>query len=357
MTLHQLVDYFFEGVMFMSNDAANFATHLLEDAFEKNASDIHFHPLPDLDYVAIFYRQLGERKYIRDITKAFYQNLLMYFKFSANMDIGETRSSQNGMLHWFAEGELYHLRFSTLPVGYAESLTIRIFPQSQTPKLEELLLFPPQYHRLRHWLNYDTGIILFTGPTGSGKSTTMYSMLEELVERHAAQVITLEEPIERQIDHVLQVEVNEKAGMTYQAGLKAALRHDPDVILIGEIRDEKTASFAVRASLTGHLVLTTLHAKNAFGTINRLIDLGINRIDLHQSLIGVASLELLPIITKGKMQRRAGIVELLDGLTLEKAILHDELDEAAFQSFEYLKRKALRYGFITEEIYQKTTKG
>lgn len=344
----------FKGVYYMSNEAAIFAKNVLEDAFKHNVSDIHFHPLPDLDYVAIFYRELGKRKYIRDITKAFYQIMLAYFKFSANMDIGETRRAQNGMISWRVENDVYHLRLSTLPVEFSESLTIRVFPQDQTPKLEELLLFPFQYNRLKSWLNHDTGIVLLTGPTGSGKSTTMYSMLEELIEQRSSQVITLEEPIERKINHVLQVEVNERAGMTYQSGLKAALRHDPDVILIGEIRDEKTAAFCVRASLTGHLVLTTLHAKNALGTIKRLIDLGVNRVDLHQALIGVGSLQLLPVMTKGEIKRRAAIVELLDGSLLEKAILEDGVDETTFDSFNNLKRKALSYGFICESTYKET---
>lgn len=338
----------------MSNQATMFAKNLLEDALLRDVSDIHFHPLPDLDYVSIFYRELGVRKYVRDITKSFYQIILSYFKFTANMDIGETRRAQNGMISWEVNDHKFHLRLSTLPVEFSESLTIRVFPQGSTPKLEELLLFPFQYERLKSWLNHQTGIILLTGPTGTGKSTTMYAMLEEMIEQRSSQVITLEEPIERKINHALQVEVNEKAGMTYQSGLKAALRHDPDVILIGEVRDEKTAGFCVRASLTGHLVLTTLHAKDAFGTIKRLIDLGINRVDLHQVLIGVASFELIPVIIKGEVSRRAAIVELLDGSLLEQAILEGEFEEESFQSFDYLKRKALRYGFICEETYEKT---
>lgn len=338
----------------MSNKATTFAKQLLKDSFEQNASDIHFYPLPNSEVVAIFYRQLGKRIYIREITRAFYNILITYFKFTANMDIGDTRRPQNGMITWETKDNVYQLRLSTLPVNKSESLTIRILPQNKVQKLEELFLFPFQYKRIKQWLNNESGIILFTGPTGSGKSTTMYSLLEELIEQRASQVITLEEPIERKVDHALQVEVNERAGITYQSGLKAALRHDPDVILIGEIRDEETATFTLRASLTGHLVLTTLHAKNALGTIERLLDLGIRQVDLRQSLIGIAALRLIPIITKGEIRRRAAIVELLDDFSLAKAIMGEKISDAHFHSFQYLKRKALRYGFICEKTYEET---
>lgn len=334
-----------------SNEAATFAKRLLEHSFKLNASDIHFYPLPNSEAVAIFYRQLGKRKYIRDISKSFYQILVTYFKFTANMDIGDTRRPQNGMISWETKDNVYQLRLSTLPVDQLESLTIRILPQNKVPKLAELFLFPFQYKQIKRWLQNESGIILFTGPTGSGKSTTMYSLLEELIEQRASQVITLEEPIERKVDHALQVEVNERAGITYQSGLKAALRHDPDVILIGEIRDEETATFTLRAALTGHLVLTTLHAKNALGTIERLLDLGMKQVDLRQSLIGIAALRLIPVMVKGKIRRRAAIVELLDGPLLEKVMMGEQLYEHHFHSFHSLKRKALRYGYICENTF------
>jgi len=337
----------------MSNEAKRFVVALLRDSFQKNASDIHFHPIPNDSKVSIYYRELGRRKHVRDITKSFYQIMLTYFKFSANMDIGETRRPQNGMIRWDKEKLLYHLRLSTLPVGSTESLTIRLFPQDNPPNLSELFLFPFQLEKMKAWLNHPAGIILVTGPTGSGKSTTMYSLLEQLLKQRMSQVITLEEPIERKLKHVLQVEVNERSGVTYQNGLKAALRHDPDVILIGEVRDEETASFTLRASLTGHLVMTTLHAKNALGTIERLLDLGIKKVDLEQSIIGVASLQLIPIISKGKIRRRAAIVELLDGDIL-KNVIHTGKTEKTYFTFNDLKRKALRYGFISEKIYEET---
>src|SRR5699024_4683422 len=127
-----------------------------------------------------------------------------------------------------------------------------------------------QFKQMQDWLKQKSGMVIFSGPTGSGKSTTMYALLEAALEKSDIQAITLEDPIERQIEDVIQVEINEKAGITYHTGLKAALRHDPDLLMVGEIRDRETALFAFEAALTGHLVVSTIHANNAAGTIARL---------------------------------------------------------------------------------------
>ena len=152
---------------------------------------------------------------------------------------------------------------------------------------------------------------------------------------------------------IYQVEVNERAGITYQSGLKAALRHDPDVLLIGEIRDSETAAFAFEAALTGHLVLSTLHAKDAPGTIERLLDLGINRVDIMQTLIAVASIQLVPITQDNHESKRAAIVELLDGMLLQNMIEGNHQQKGLnYQSFQQLKEKAYLYGFISKEVYE-----
>lgn len=334
----------------MANDVASFAKQLINLSLNQKATDIHFHPAVQKQHVQIYFRILGKRKFVRDISLSFYEMLLTYFKFEANMDIGETRKPQDGMIHWLVDdgNKMVDLRLSTLPANLLESLTIRIFPQEEPFKLHELFLFPFQLKQMKKWLLKQNGLILFTGPTGSGKSTMMYALLEKMIDMKPVQVITLEEPIERKIDSIIQVEINERAGLTYQIGLKAALRHDPDVILIGEIRDEKTAKFAFRAALTGHLVLSTLHAKDAIGTIERLKDLGISQQELHQSLIAVAALELLPIIVKGEVTRRAAIVEMLEGHPLEKIITGKTISENEIITFQKLKEKAVCYGFVRE---------
>lgn len=340
----------------MINPSAAFANKLLENACEKRASDIHFYPLPNKDKINIYYRLLGKRTFIRSINKSMYQLLLTYFKFTSRMDIGEVRKPQNGTLHFEnSKKETFSLRLSTLPLVNLESLTIRILPQEITTSLDQLFLFPNQFKKMRNWLKLQSGIILITGPTGCGKSTTMYALLESMLEDRTFQAITLEDPIERQLNDVLQVEVNEKAGVTYHTGLKAALRHDPDVLMIGEIRDQETAEFAFRAALTGHLVLSTIHAKNAQGTIDRLIDLGINRNQMSQTLIAVSAIQLLPIKYLGNQSRRAAIVELLDGQILQRMIKGDDFTIMNhYHSFQHLREKAYLYGFISEEVYNET---
>jgi len=338
----------------LHNTTATFADRLLEKACNENASDIHFYPLTEKGQINIYFRLLGNRTYIKTINTDLYQVLLTYFKFSSNMDIAEIRRPQNGTLSFQSkQKKKYSLRLSTLPMAQTESLTIRILPQDALPSTDQLFLFPAQFKTMKQWLKQDSGIILLTGPTGCGKSTTMYSLLESMLNERSFQAITLEDPVERQLDHVIQVEVNERAGITYQSGLKAALRHDPDVILIGEIRDSETAAFAFEAALTGHLVLSTLHAKDAPGTIERLLDLGINRVDIMQTLIAVASIQLVPVTQDNHESKRAAIVELLDGLLLQNMIEGNHQNKGLnYQSFQQLKEKAYLYGFISKEVYE-----
>ncbi len=273
--------------------------------------------------------------------------LLTYYKFTAGMDIGEIRKPQDGKINFQSENKTYALRLSTLPVSSSESLALRILPQSDVLQLEKLFLFPTQLTTIKEWISSKSGLILLTGPTGSGKTTTLYALLQALLLEQSYQTITLEDPVEKQIDHILQVQVNEKAGMSYQTGLKAALRHDPDILMVGEIRDKSTAQFAFQAALTGHLVLSTLHARDAFGTVHRLMEMGIQKTDLEQTLIAVASLQLLPMKTHTQTPARAAILELLDKQLLHDAIRGtDPQSQPGFFSFDRLRRKAYTYGFI-----------
>ncbi|WP_067730395.1 competence type IV pilus ATPase ComGA [Oceanobacillus damuensis] len=330
------------------NPASKLSDNLLNASFKVKASDIHFYPFQN--HTDIYFRIQGKRVYFKSIRMEQYQLLLTYYKFTSGMDIGDTRKPQNGTIEPKEDSGLYSLRISTLPLNNLESMAIRILPQSTTLTLDQLFLFPNQLNRIRQWILNRAGIILFTGPTGSGKTTALYALLESMLQEKSFQTITLEDPIEKNIDNILQVQINEKAGISYQTGLKAALRHDPDIIMVGEIRDRHTAKFAFEASLTGHLVLSTLHAKNAAGTIHRLIDMGIKRSDLKQSLIAVAALELLPL-KDDITARRAAILELLDDDQLERVIDGKDFQSEVFHSFEYLRKKAFAYGFISEEIF------
>ncbi|PAV29079.1 competence protein [Virgibacillus profundi] len=330
------------------NPAAALSSKLLKTAFEAQASDIHFYPFST--QTNIYFRIHGKRIFYKSILTSQYELLLTYYKFTSEMDIGEIRKPQNGTITHQDPSQLFSLRLSTLPVNHTESLAIRILPQEENLTLDQLFLFPNQLKKIKEWISNRAGIILFTGPTGSGKTTTLYALLQAILKEKSYQTITLEDPIEKEIHDILQVQVNEKAGITYQTGLKAALRHDPDIIMIGEIRDKHTAKFAFDASLTGHLVLSTLHAKDAVGTIHRLLEMGLKEIDLQQSLIAVASLQLLPIQINQTIKRRAAILELLDGNALDNALKGDDgSDMNTFHSFDHLRKKAFAYGYLSEE--------
>jgi competence protein ComGA len=333
------------------NPAAQLSDKLIDNAVKEQASDIHFYPFKDR--ADIYFRIRGKRKLHQSILSEQYQLLMTYYKFTSGMDIGENRKPQNGVLTHQVNAQLFSLRLSTLPVNHYESLAIRILPQEKNLSLKQLFLFPNQLKKLKKWISQRAGIILFTGPTGSGKTTTLYALLETILKEESYQTITLEDPIEKQMQDILQVQVNEKAGITYQTGLRAALRHDPDIIMVGEIRDAYTAQFAFDASLTGHLVLSTLHAKNTKGTIHRLLEMGLKRTDLEQSLIAVASLQLLPLSVYKHDGRRGAILELLDGESLTKTVKGaDTSRQSNFHTFENLRKKAFAYGYISKEIYQ-----
>ncbi|WP_188453669.1 competence type IV pilus ATPase ComGA [Virgibacillus oceani] len=332
------------------NPATTLSQKLLLSAFEAQASDIHFYPFEK--HTDIYFRIHGKRIFHKQILFSQYQLLLAYFKFTSGMDIGEIRKPQNGTITFQSAAIHYDLRLSTLPVNHMESLAIRILPQDENLSLEQLFLFPNQLNKLKNLLLNRAGIILFTGPTGSGKTTTLYALLQTILQRDSYQTITLEDPIEKEITNILQVQVNEKAGITYQVGLKAALRHDPDIIMVGEIRDRETARFAFEASLTGHLVLSTLHAKNANGTIHRLLEMGLSVTDLKQSLISVAALQLLPIELNKTISRRAAILEFLEGDLLDCALNGVNVENMEqFQTFHHLRKKAFAYGFVSKKVF------
>ncbi|KGP72950.1 competence type IV pilus ATPase ComGA [Pontibacillus yanchengensis] len=322
------------------------------DAISSQASDIHFCPFGD--NVIVYYRIHGQRIQKQTLPLSKYQPLLSYLKFTSGMDIGEILVPQNGVSFLKQNETSYALRLSTLPIQSTESLAIRILPQRQVPKLNELFLYPNQLKHIKSWMNHRSGLILFTGPTGSGKTTTLYALLQSLLAERSVQTITLEDPIENQLKDILQVQVNEKAGIDYNAGLKAALRHDPDILMVGEIRDASTAQFAIRAAQTGHLVLSSLHAKDAFGTLSRMLEMGVTKSDLQQTLVAVASQQLLPLLHDdlGTLPHsRAAVLELLDNEHLKNAFKgFSPYEDESYSSFHRLRRKAYALGFVSKQI-------
>ncbi|RWZ60091.1 competence protein [Halobacillus fulvus] len=327
------------------NSIAKLSQNVLIAAIQQTASDIHFSPYKE--HTDVFFRIHGERIYHTSIPIPLYQKLLSYYKFTSGMDIGEMKRPQNGTLQHRTHHTIFDLRLSTLPLTTTESLAIRILtPMDHTP-LDQLFLFPNQLNRIEKWLRYPSGMILLTGPTGSGKTTTLYALLQSMMDKKSFQAITLEDPIEKDLHNIIQVQVNERAGVTYDTGLKAALRHDPDLLMVGEIRDKATAQFAFRAALSGHLVISTIHAKNAFGTIRRLKEMEIEQADLEQTLIAIASQQLLPLHCHDTLPKRAAILELLDATLLNHSLQSISPDShPSFQSFQKLRRKAYALGFI-----------
>jgi len=330
--------------------ATTYVNELLKTALLKKATDIHFYPSSDI--VLIFFRIHGRRVRYQEIKVEQYLLIINFFKFSAGMDIGEIRKPQDGALALSLDSTEVNLRLSTLPTKQHESLAIRILPKNEAMKLEDLLLFPFQLKQLKQSIDHKSGITLLTGPTGAGKSTLLYALIEELLTEYAYQVITLEDPIEKEINNVVQVQINEKAGITYHSGLKSALRHDPDIIMIGEIRDYETAKFAFHAAYTGHLVFTTLHANSAIGTIHRLLEMNIKPIDLKQNILAVASLELIPLISNG----RATILELIDNPAITAYLQDYDQKVLHYDSFNYLKRKAVAYGYSNPSVLESKAK-
>ena len=264
---------------------------VLSDAIRLGASDVHVEPRADR--VEIRYRIDGLLRRVRDIPIKLLPMLTTRLKIMADMDIVEHRMPQDGRVSATIDGRSVDMRVSAIPTQHGQRLVLRILDKSRSVKaVTELGFTPEELATFRSMLRRPYGIILVTGPTGSGKTTTLYAALQDLHDG-TRNIMTCEDPIEYAIDNVNQTQINEKIGLTFAAQLRATLRQDPDVILVGEIRDSETAETAIRAALTGHLVLSTLHCNDAPNAIPRLFDLGIDPFLLSTSLIGIMSQRLL----------------------------------------------------------------
>lgn len=260
-------------------------------AAQHNASDIHLDPREDCLIVRM--RMDGELKDHTIIPKEYERNLTTRVKLISNMNITETRLPQDGAIKGRIEGKDLDMRVSALPTNEGEKVVIRIldFTKSLTG-MDSLGFSPKNYKLVEKMMAVPNGIILVTGATGSGKSTTTYSMLQAL-NKEETNIITVEDPIEMNIEGINQVQVNSEIGLTFAAVLRSILRQDPNIILIGEIRDSETAQIAVRASITGHLVLSTIHTNDSLSTIERLLDMDVERYLLSSALTGIISQKLV----------------------------------------------------------------
>lgn len=264
---------------------------IIREATLTGASDIHIEPFDGL--VRVRFRLDGKLFTNTQLPAESFPAILARFKIMAGMDISERRIPQDGKITMEIDGRKYDYRVSTVPMAFGEKIVIRIFDTFDNHSdISKLGLDERQEKLVRRMISYPHGILLLTGPTGSGKTTSLYSFLKSL-NKEDVNITTIEDPIENNISGVNQIQVNSKVNMTFAAALRAILRQDPNIIMIGEIRDEETAEIAVKAAITGHLVLSTLHTNSAHGTISRLVDMGIPKYLVADALIGAISQRLV----------------------------------------------------------------
>ena len=265
--------------------------NIIDRAIEKKATDIHFEPYES--HTDVKFRIDGVLRSITNIPNYLYPAIISRIKILAKLNIAEKRLPQDGKFIYKINDKEYDIRVSTIPTIYGESVVLRILNKQDTNYSLDTLGFSKEHLKLiREFMNHSYGMILVTGPTGSGKTTTLYSILKEL-NTGKRKIITVEDPVEYTIPGIVQVQVNPKVGLTFSRALRTILRQDPDIIMIGEIRDKETAEIAIRAALTGHLVLATLHTNDAVSAFTRLIDMGIEEFLVSSAVVGVISQRLV----------------------------------------------------------------
>lgn len=268
---------------------------LVENAYRKNASDIHIEPFKTK--TRIRFRIDGDLVEQMSVKANVHSALVTRIKILAGMNIAEKRIPLDGRYGVRIDGVNQDLRVSSIPTVYGEKVVIRLLAtgDEKARKITDLGMTDYNYEMFSSILRCPHGVLLVTGPTGSGKSTTLYAALGEL-SKPDVNIVTVEDPVEKKMDGINQVQINDKAGMTFAAALRSILRQDPDIIMIGEIRDGETADIAIRAAITGHLVLSTLHTNDAAGTIMRLVDMGVAPYMVATSLIGVVAQRLVKLL-------------------------------------------------------------
>lgn len=268
---------------------ADFIDCLLENAYKLQASDIHLEPQEK--YLQIRYRIDGKLILIYKASNKISNFLISYLKLISNLDIAEKRLPQDGKFIFSAQN--IDIRISTIPVLFGEKVVLRLLGNKENLlNLNQMGFSKMNLKYFKDMISASSGLIVITGPVNSGKSTLLYASLNYL-NRLDTNIITIEDPVELNLDGINQMQVNQKAGMDYAVALRASLRQDPDIVMIGEIRDEMVAKQAITTALTGHLVLTTLHTKNALGVPARLIDLGVSPVMLSIALLGMTSQRLV----------------------------------------------------------------
>lgn len=271
-------------------------TSILMDAAKRNASDIHFEP--EHSFIRIRYRIDGVLQQIRSLHRNFWPAILVRLKVISGMDIAEMRMPQDGRIQMNLCGRPIDFRVSSHPTIHGENIVLRLLDrQKSIIQLAEMGLDSDRLNTLKLMLQRPEGIIIITGPTGSGKTTTLYALLSHL-NKETVNIMTLEDPVEYPVGSMRQTSVTELNKVNFASGIRSIMRQDPDIILVGEVRDEETAKMAFRAAMTGHQVFTTLHTNSSLGVFPRLSDIGINADILAGNIIGVIAQRLVRVLCK-----------------------------------------------------------
>ncbi len=277
--------------MASSEPTVRYVNRLISQASRQRASDIHIEPLARS--AKIRFRIDGVLCPFDSISPSKSLSVISRLKILADLDIAERRRPQDGRMTYPVEGRAIDIRLSTTPTVNGESLVIRLLDQSRAPlDLNGLGFSESDCSQLKNWITAPNGIILLTGPTGSGKTTTLYALLS-LLSKGERKILTIEDPVEYRLAGINQTQVNPTIGLTFASALRSFLRHDPDIIMVGEMRDAETAKIAVRAAMTGHLVLSTLHTNDAASAITRLLDMGVEDYLISATLLGVVGQRLI----------------------------------------------------------------
>lgn len=279
------------GIRDQDSPVVRLVNQIISNAVQQRASDIHFDP-QEME-VKIRYRIDGVMMTERTLPKHMQDVLTARLKIMANLNITESRVPQDGRIKLTIDFKPIDIRISTLPSIFGEKIVMRILDLSNAlDDFDQIGFSEENKKKFTNMIHQPNGIVLITGPTGSGKSSTLYAALNKLNEE-SVNIITVEDPVEYQLDGINQVQVNEAVGMTFATGLRSILRQDPDIVMVGEIRDFETAQISIRASLTGHLVLSTLHTNSAVAALTRLIDMGVEPFLIASSLSGVVAQRLI----------------------------------------------------------------
>lgn len=317
------------------------ATQIVENSFRADATDIHIEPFKE--YTRIRIRVNGDLVELMNISSVVHNSLTTRLKLISGMNIAEKRVPQDGRFTQTVDGTTLDVRVSSLPTVNGEKIVIRILSTGQIAlrKITDLGMTEYNYQLFESMIKCPHGVILVTGPTGSGKTTTLYAALGELAKPNV-NVITVEDPVEKNIDGINQVQVNTKAGMTFAAALRSILRQDPDIVMIGEMRDAETADIGIRAAITGHLVLSTLHTNDAASTIVRLVDMGVAPYMVATSLIGVIAQRLVKVLCPNCKKMRMSTDEENRLMKISQSVpIYEACGCAACNSTGYKGRTAI----------------